>query len=68
MNIGKVFDAPKSFPAAETSSLGLKSLICLKVDRPLGGVLFYALVSCLNIVILKVMKVKDLQHCFLNMF
>lgn len=62
INTGKVFDAPKSFTAAETASLGLKGLIRLKTDRPLGGVLFYALV--LNIVTLKVMKVKDLQHCF----
>lgn len=62
INTGKVFDAPKSFTAAETASLGLKGLIRLKIDRPLGGVLFYALV--LNIVTLKVMKVKDLQHCF----
>lgn len=64
INTGKVFDAPKSFTAAETASLGLKGLSRLKTDRPLGRVLFYALVSCLNIVILKVMKVKDLQHCF----
>lgn len=68
INTGKVFNAPKSFTAAETSSLGQKGLIHIKMDRPLGGVLFYALVSCLNIVILKAMEVKDLQHCFLNMF
>lgn len=61
INTGKGFSVPKSFTAAGTSFLGRKGLIHIKMDRPLGGVLFYALVNYLNIV----MKAKDLlQHCF----
>lgn len=59
--IEKDLSAPKSFITGGTASLGLKVLIPIKMDKPLGGVLLYALMSCLN----TLMKVKDLlQHFF----
>lgn len=56
-NIGKGLKAPKSFSISGISSMGLKHLIPIKMDRPLGGVLLYAVMSCFK----SIMKVKDLN-------
>lgn len=64
INAGKGHNVPKSFTAAVILSLGLKGSILTKMDRPLGGVLLYALMGCLNSVI----KVRDLLQHFLKHF
>lgn len=64
INAGKGHNVPKSFTAAATLSLGLKGSIPTKMDRPLGGVLLYALMGCLN----RVIKVRDRLPHFLKHF